>query len=63
MREDIVSDELTEEQHQIHKFYLFTFTIWIRYKEKNQQLSPLDIVGKKHQIGKLNMRHPGGSVG
>lgn len=47
MREDIVSDELTEEQHQIHKFYLFTFTVWIRYKEKNQQFSPLDIVGKK----------------
>lgn len=35
VREDIVPDELTEEQHQVHKLRLLTFTVWIRYRNNS----------------------------
>lgn len=35
MGEDVVPDELTEEQHQVDKFHLLTFTVWIRCQETN----------------------------
>lgn len=28
--EDVVPDELTEEQHQVHKLHLLTLAVWIR---------------------------------
>lgn len=57
MGEDVVPDELTEEQHQIHKFHLLTFTVWIRCEETNSvknQFPQLDR-GKKHKKTMTNL--------
>ena len=37
MGEDVVSDKLTEKQHQIHKFHLLTLTVGIRCLKKKKK--------------------------
>lgn len=52
--EDVVPDELTEEQHQVHKFHLLTFTVWIRWKETNSVKNQFPQLGRGKKKQKKN---------
>jgi hypothetical protein len=39
MGEDIMTDELTEEQHQVHELHLLTFTVGVRCRDKPSQIA------------------------